>query len=125
MADDQNNRISSERLAEALERLEEQLSSRRSDQVKSPHDWLTIEEVAEELRLSRDSIERLVGSGQMKAAAIDTPRGKGRRSRIRNRREWIDEFMQTRVRPSAPPVRSMPHRRRRKRDSAPDFVGDD
>ncbi|MBN1509897.1 MAG: helix-turn-helix domain-containing protein, partial [Sedimentisphaerales bacterium] len=110
MADDENNRISGERLAEVLERLEEHLSSMRSDQVKSPHDWLTIEEVAEELRLSRDSIERLVGSGQMKSAIIDTPRGKGQRTCFRIRREWIDEFMQTSVRPFQLPVRSSNHR---------------
>lgn len=122
MADDENNGISDERLAEVLERIEEHLSSMRSDQVKSPHDWLTIEEVAEELRLSRDSIERLVGSGQIKAAAIDTPRGKGRRSRFRIRREWINEFMQTRVRGSTPAARSMPHRQRRSRTDH-DFIG--
>jgi excisionase family DNA binding protein len=122
MADDQNNRISSEKLAEVLERIEEHLSSMRNERAKPIQDWLTIEEVAEELRLSRDSIERLVGSGQMKAAAIDTPRGKGRRSRFRIRREWIEEFMQTRVRPPAPPVHSIPHRRRRS-GTDHDFIG--
>ncbi len=122
MADGPDNPILTERLAEVLERLEEHLLSMRKERVKSPQDWLTLDEAADELRVSRDTVERLVASGQIRAVTIETPRSKGRRSLYRIQRTWIDDYMQTRVRPTTPPVRPIPRRRRHSRPDH-DFIG--
>jgi len=70
-------------LTRVLTHIEEHLAALRAERARSLEDWLTVEEVAKALKLSRDTVERLIGSGQLKAAAIDTPRGRGRRSRHR------------------------------------------
>ena len=109
-------------LTRVLTQIEEHLAALRAEHARSPEDWLTVEEVAKALKLSRDTVERLIGSGQLKAAAIDTPRGRGRRSRHRIRRDWMDEFMQQRTAAKTSPVPpATRHKRRFKTDH--DFIG--
>jgi len=52
----------------------------------------------EELKVSRDTVERLIGEGKLKAAEITTERGKGLRKRYRIRKEWVDEFLLSTIR---------------------------
>ncbi|HSA29792.1 MAG TPA: excisionase family DNA-binding protein [Phycisphaerae bacterium] len=122
MAKDQHDRASASSLVRVLEQIEEHLAALRTNRPAWHNEWLTVEEAARQMKLSRDTIERLIGSGQLKAAAIDTPRGKGRRRRFRIQREWVDEFMRARVGSSVPIVHSLSRRRRRARTDH-DFIG--
>jgi excisionase family DNA binding protein len=80
-------------VAQILHRIEEHLSMMREAQQTARREWLTVREVAQELQVSRDTIERLVASGRLRATQIRTPAASGRRCRHRIRREWIEEFL--------------------------------
>ena len=121
-ANDRHSQDAAPSITDVLVQIEEHLAALREDRVAPSPDWLTVEEAARHIRLSRDTIERLIGSGQLKAAAIETPKGRGRRSRYRIQREWLDEFMQSRTRPNAASERS-PARRRRRFKAPHDFIG--
>jgi excisionase family DNA binding protein len=108
-------------LTQVLIQIEEHLAALRAERARSLEDWLTVEEVAKALILSRDTVERLIGSGQLKAAAIDTPKGRGRRSRHRVRRDWMEEFMQ-RASARTSPVQPATRRRRHFKTDH-DFIG--
>ena len=105
-----------------LEQIEEHLAAMRTERMRPPEVWLTVEEVAQELKLSRDTVERLIGSADLRAASIETPRGQGQKSRYRVRREWLDEFMQSKTQPETRrSIGASPRKRRIRAD--PDFIG--
>ena len=109
-------------LTQVLIQIEEHLAALRAERARSLEDWLTVEEVAKALKLSRDTIERLIGTGQLRAAAIETPKGRGKRRRHRVRRDWMEEFMQKRITPRTSPIQTTTrHRKRFKPDH--DFIG--
>lgn len=105
----------------ALERIEHLLNSIRIASVQPPREWLTIQEVADELRVSRDTIERLVLSGRLKATEISTGNGAGLRHRFRIRRDWINDFLTTGIVDNA--LMTQP-RRKRQNKTGMDFIGD-
>ena len=109
-------------LTRVLTQIEEHLAALRAEHARSPEDWLTVEEVAKALKLSRDTVERLIGSGQLRAAAIETPRGRGKRNRHRVRRDWMEEFMQKRITPRTSPVQTTTRYRKRFKPGH-DFIG--
>jgi excisionase family DNA binding protein len=83
----------------------------REDAAQARSGWLTPNEAAAELKVSRDTIERLVASGQLQAAELNTDKGHGQRHRYRIHRDWLDEFMQHRAKRKA----SSPEPRRPRR----------
>ena len=58
-----------------------------------PTVWLTVDETAEVLKVSRDTIERLIASGQLMASIIRTPTGRGDRNRYRIHPNSIDSYL--------------------------------
>ena len=106
---------------QALQRIEEHLAAIREGLQQTTREWLTIAEAAERLRVSKDTVERLVAAGKLKAAEIATPKGRGMRQRLRIRREWVDNFLLSHVRLTSPPIEQ--RRRRPKRDTDVDFIG--
>ncbi len=74
------------RIAEALETMSES-AARRS------REWLDPDDVATEIKVSRDTACRLIGSKAIRSKKIVTPQGSGRRSPIRVSREWLDDYM--------------------------------
>ena len=109
-------------LAQLLERIEEHLAALRAGNGKSPQEWLTVKEVAEELKVSRDTIERIIASGKLQATAIETPKGRGKRGRYRVRRDWMEDFMMRQVRRRAPTSNGRSRRCRRAKPDI-DFIG--
>lgn len=104
-----------------LHRIEGHLAMMRKAQQMARREWLTVREVALELQVSRDTIERLVASGRLRATRLQTSVASGRRCRYRIRREWIEEFLldNTKV---PDQCRHQPQRRGRCRP-APNFIG--
>jgi hypothetical protein len=94
-------------------------------QQKSPEDWLTYEEVAQEAKVSVDTIARLCAANKMRSAYIDTGCGSGRRFARRIQRRWLNEYMcrdigltdATNPQPAC-------SRRRRRRPDVPDVFSD-
>ena len=108
-------------VAQTLQRIEQHLAAMREAQRTSTREWLTVQDVADELRVSRDTIERLVASGQLKAAELRTLAGLGRRRRYRIRREWVEEFLVGSIPPQPP--ETGPSERRRNHRPQHDFIG--
>lgn len=117
-----DGKLTETEIVRLLRGISDHLAALRKEREGPPKIWMTVNEVADELSLSRDTIERLIGSGRLKAAAIETSKGRGRRPRYRIRREWIDEFMQNRVRQPSADDNHRPHRRR-SLPPGPDFIG--
>ncbi|TWT45869.1 Helix-turn-helix domain protein [Phycisphaerae bacterium RAS1] len=84
-------------LLHVLQQIECHLAALRHGAAAPRPDWMTVEEVANELRLSRDSVERLIACGRLQAAEVTGVAGRGRRRRFRVRREWIDDFLKSSV----------------------------
>jgi len=93
MKPDEDRPPSPESAEELLRRIESHLAAIRQAQETAASDWLTITEAARVLRVSRDTIERLIGSGQLRAVAIHTRTGSARRRRYRIKRAWIEEYL--------------------------------
>ena len=55
-------------LAKTLHRIEEHLRAIRGGAGTTSRDWQTIQDVAEQLQVSRNTVERLIASGKLKAA---------------------------------------------------------
>lgn len=109
-------------LAEVLQRIEELLTAMQAGHAKTSADWLTVEDAALVLQVSRDTIERLIGSGQLKAARIDTRNGSGMRYRYRIQRSWLDEYLLRNVKRCE--QRQERVYRSRQADGQVDFIGD-
>jgi excisionase family DNA binding protein len=105
MADEANDILTSEKVLRVLQQIEEHLAALRNGNHGSASKWLTIGEVAGELRLSRDTVERLIAAGKLRAAEVTTRAGRGARRRYRVRRDWIDAFLDGSVRSPHIPVR--------------------
>lgn len=82
-----------EQMLDVLRRIEAYLAALNDVQPPTPREWLTVSEVAKELRVSRDTIERLIGSGQLRATCVRTSNGRGRRNRYRIHRDWLNEYL--------------------------------
>jgi excisionase family DNA binding protein len=109
-------------MVQALEKIEQHLAFLRTNQQCGISDWLTISEAATELKVSEDTIQRLVGYGKLKAAEIETPMGKGQKKRHRIHRDWIKEYMVSNVKQvSITPVVSRTHSPRRQKGKI-DFI---
>ncbi len=74
------------RITEAVEKMSE--SAARQSQ-----EWLDPDDVAAEIKVSRDTAHRLIASKAIRSKKIVTPQGSGRRSPIRVSREWLDDYM--------------------------------
>jgi len=108
-------------MVSALERIEQLLHSIRIASAEPAREWLTIQEAANELRVSRDTIERLVLSGRLKATEINTGNGAGVRHRFRIRKDWINDFLIAGIVDNA--LVTQP-RRKRQNKTGMDFIGD-
>lgn len=105
-----------------LEQIEQHLSAIRNGDGKSEREWLTIQDAADELQVSRDTIERLIGSGKLRASEITTNKGIGQRHRYRIRRDWLDQYLLDHVAPrKLDTKRTSP---RKKGNGEIDFIGD-
>lgn len=96
-----------EEIAATLQRIEEHLAAIRESQNASFRQWLTMEDVAEELQVSKDTVERLVCAGHLKATILTTSRGKGWRRRYRIHRDWVAEFLLASVKQALPAKKSV------------------
>ena len=107
--------------AATLRRIEEHLAAIRQQQEERSRTWLTVQDVARELQVSRDTIERLIAFGKLKAASITTSESNGRRNMHRIKTAWVEEFLDRLVldRPSGRTGRS----RRTPRIEGADFIG--
>ena len=68
-----------------------------------------------------NTIQRLITYGKMKAAEIETPMGKGYKKRYRIHRDWIKEFMFSKITKAAPQPQN-PLRPNRKFRPKVDFI---
>jgi excisionase family DNA binding protein len=109
-------------VARTLQKIEEHLAALRDGYAKASRDWLTVQEAADELRVSRDTIERLIGSGKLRAAEVATRMGTGLRHRYRIRREWLDEYLLASTGPAEPLTNHS--RLKRQGSQGVDFIGD-
>lgn len=74
------------RITEAVEKMSESAARRARE-------WLDPDDVAAEIKVSRDTACRLIGSNAIRSKKIVTPQGSGKRSPIRVSREWLDDYM--------------------------------
>lgn len=86
-----------EDLLQVLQQIEGHLAALRAGTASARPDWLTVDEVAGELKLSRDSVERLIACGRLQAAEVTGVSGRGRRRRVRIHRDWVDAFLKSSV----------------------------
>lgn len=104
-----------------LERIEAHLAALRNGATQQAREWLTIRDAAEVLKVSSDTIERLIAGGKLQASEIATGEGTGMRHRYRIRRAWLDAFLLAGA--NAPPSRSQRSQITRGAGSI-DFIGD-
>lgn len=90
-----NITLSNGEVLQVLQQIEAHLAALRQGAAAVRPEWLTVEEVAKELRLSRDSVERLIACGRLQAAEVTGVPGRGHRRRYRVLREWIELFLKT------------------------------
>lgn len=107
-------------LLHVLLQIEAHLAALRQGAAGPRPDWMTVDEVANELRLSRDSVERLIACGRLQAAEVTGVAGRGRRRRYRVRREWIDDFLKASIRHHA--THRTSRRRALRSSSTIDFI---
>ena len=105
---------------EVLRKIEEHLAALRDRGTARARTLLTVQEVADELQVSCDTVERLILTGRLKAAAINGS-GNGQRRLYRIRRTWLDEFLKEAI-PLHAPTKTI--RKRRRPPRFPDFIGD-
>ena len=103
----------------ALREIADHLAAIRAAQSSGSREWLMVSDVANELQVSKDTVERLIAGGALKAAVLRTTKGYGRRRRCRIRREWVSDLLLKSV--------QSPHgvasaRRRPKPNPVPDFI---
>lgn len=105
-----------------LERIADHLAALRETQGRSIREWLSIQEVADELGVSGDTITRLIGSGKLKATVITTSQGRGCRRRYRIKREWLDAYLLANAVTEQSNLTQAKHRKSNK--PTVDFIGD-
>ncbi len=76
-----------------LRRIADALEAMNESAIRRAREWLDPDEVAAEIKVSRDTACRLIGSNAIRPKKIVTPQGSGRRSPIRVSREWLDDYM--------------------------------
>jgi excisionase family DNA binding protein len=120
MANETDDILANGEVLRVLQQIEEHLAALRNGAHAAASQWLTIDEVAEELQLSQDTLERLIAPGQLKAAELTTHAGRGFRRRYRIHRDWLDAYLLGTVRSKAQKRRS----RRRVTNDRPgiDFI---
>ena len=111
--------LSDMKIARTLRHIEEHLAKLREQQQTASRVWLTVGDVASELQVSRDTIERLIASGMLRVTTIRTPNAHGLRCRYRIRREWVEAFLLKNMRPE---LGEEPKRSRRQKPDR-DFIG--
>ena len=77
--------------------------------------------MAEELQVSRDTIDRLIGNGKLKAAPMTTAEGDGIRRMYRIKSDWLEEFLFSLLDDRATDHTTRP--RRATRIEGADFIG--
>lgn len=89
------------RIAEAIEAIAEDVARRSRE-------WLDPADVAEEIRVSSDTVKRLMDEGRLRYKCIRTRQGSGKRGLRRVKRAWLDEYMNkseaAAVRPAVSPT---------------------
>lgn len=104
-----------------LERIDQLLHALQNSSAQPISEWLTVAEVAAELRVSRDTVERLIATRKIRFTEIVTGEGVGLRHRYRIRREWVANFLlKTAVDPQTNPAPT----RIKRRNNSVDFIGD-
>ena len=121
MPDEANNILASKEVLRVLQQIEEHLAALRDGAPAADSQWLTITEVADELRVSRETVERLIAAGRLHAAELTTQAGRGVRRRHRIRRAWMEAFLIESARSSQKSARKC--RRRRASRTRVDFIG--
>jgi len=81
-------------------------------------EWLSIQQIADWLTVSRDTVERWVNTGQLRAVDVSARPGRGRPS-WRVNRESLDSFLATRANREQPTGKTS---RRRKRSNVIEFI---
>ena len=119
--DPQAEDLSIDDTAPILRRIEEHLAAIRQQQESRSRTWLTVQDVADELQVSRDTINRIIGNGTLKAAPITTANGGGTRRMYRIKAEWLEEFLLSLVDDRATDRTIRP--RRAPRIEGADFIG--
>jgi excisionase family DNA binding protein len=109
-------------MLEKLSEIAQHLAILRSQVHNPPREWLTIGETARELQLSIDTIQRLIHSGKLKAARLETEKVQGRRCRYRIHREWIIELMNSLVSQKVPELRPLKSNRPNRSVDKMDFI---
>lgn len=104
-----------------LRRIEEHLAAIRQQQEGRSRTWLTVQDAAQELQVSGDTIERLIAFGKLKAAPITTANGGGIRRMYRIKSDWLEEFLLSLVPGNATDYAIRP--RRESRSGGTDFIG--
>ncbi len=109
------------KLVRVLQQLEEHLSALRNESTRTSRDWLTVQDAADELQVSRDTIERLIGSGKIRFSEISTEEGTGLRHVYRIRRDWLHAYLVSNASTETCPT----HKRHESvQTSGIDFIGD-
>ncbi|NLX21026.1 MAG: helix-turn-helix domain-containing protein [Phycisphaerae bacterium] len=80
------------------------------------HEWLTVEDVAQELKVSQSIVYRWIETGNLRAVDLRESNGRrGQRGFYRIRRSMLDEFLASRETQSSPgteqkvrPVKRLP-----------------
>jgi len=103
-----------ERLCAAMEQRFRQIIVKES--TPADHEWLTVEDVAQELKVSQSIVYRWIETGNLRAVDLRESNGRrGQRGFYRIRRSMLDEFLASRETQSSPgteqkvrPVKRLP-----------------
>lgn len=109
------------KLIRVLEQIEQYLAALRDGNGKSAREWLTIQNAADEIQVSRETIKRLVAAGKIQASEITTDEGSGLRRRHRIHRTWLDAYLLANASILQRPSQANP---RDRQENIIDFVGD-
>ena len=75
-------------------------------------DWLTIQEVADLLKISRDTIERWINTGCLRAVDVGARNASSRRRTWRISSGSLERFLETRANGAPMPERATPRRKK-------------
>jgi excisionase family DNA binding protein len=91
-------------------RPEVERDSGRPSRVPGSKKWLTVQDVADELQVSRDTVERWIHGSQLRAANVSAARRGVNRPSWRVPRQALEEFLNARL--NGPPTPAKPSKRR-------------